>query len=172
MEKDKLEIVLEDVCDDLKALNNIVSEQRHQSGQLQQRFNLFEDRLKQLTNNPRADAEINALQAAVEAASNELKQLIAHQPQPIMRQWRFLLFPEHYSKEYYAAIFRLIMWMTLVCSGAFLFSLGKQALENSKEVKLIRLENDQYKNAWQYMYHRENKQGKKKDGWYLARAES
>ena len=84
------------------------------------------------------------------------------QSQPIIRHWRFLLFPEHYAKEYYTVIFRLIMWMTLVCSGAYLFSLGKQALEDLKEVKLRQLENDQYQNAWEYMYNRESKQGKKK----------
>jgi len=65
-------------------------------------------------------------------------------------------------KEYYTAIFRLIMWMTLACSATFLFSLGKQALENTKQVKLRQSENNWYKNAWEYMYNKESKQGKKK----------
>jgi hypothetical protein len=99
---------------------------------------------------------------AIETDLNEIKQLLLHQSEPVIKQWRFLLFPEHYSKEYYGVIFRLIMWMTLICSGALLFSLGRQALENSKEVQLRKLENDQYKNAWEYMYNKENKKGKKK----------
>jgi hypothetical protein len=41
--------------------------------------------------------------------------------------------------------------------GCFLFSLGKQALENAKEVKLRQLEANQYENAWQYMYDHETK---------------
>ena len=47
------------------------------------------------------------------------------------------------------------------------FFLGKQALDTVREIKLRQLENDQYKGAWEYMYERENKQGKKKmqDGW-------
>jgi hypothetical protein len=51
--------------------------------------------------------------------------------------------------------------------SCFLFSLGKQALDNAREIKLRQLENNQYKNAWQYMYEHENKQGKKKmeDAW-------
>lgn len=43
------------------------------------------------------------------------------------------------------------MCMTFVSTGAYPFVLGKQALENSKEVKLRQLENNQYKNAWEYM---------------------
>ena len=59
------------------------------------------------------------------------------------------------------------MWMTAVCIGIFLYSLGKQALKNSKEIKLKQLENNQYEKAWKYMYGKENKQGKKKmdDAW-------
>jgi hypothetical protein len=54
------------------------------------------------------------------------------------------------------------MWMTFVCMGTFLFTLGKQALENIKQINLKRLENDQYKNAWGYMYNKESNPGKKK----------
>jgi len=54
------------------------------------------------------------------------------------------------------------MWMTFICMDAFLFSLGKQALENAKEIRLRQMENSQYKNAWEYMYNQESKQGKKK----------
>ena len=54
------------------------------------------------------------------------------------------------------------MWMTFICMDAFLFSLGKQSLENAKEIRLRQMENSQYKNAWEYMYNQESKQGKKK----------
>jgi hypothetical protein len=101
----------------------------------------------------------------IEATINEALIKIQHnlsQQSPIIRQWRFLLFPEQYAKEYYKVIFRLIMWMTFASMGCFLFTLGKQALDNAKEVKIRQMEYDQYKDAWQYMYEHENKQGKKK----------
>ena len=49
----------------------------------------------------------------------------------------------------------------------FLFALGKQALKNTTEIKLRQMENNQYKNAWKYMYNKENRQGKRKmdDAW-------
>jgi len=47
-------------------------------------------------------------------------------------------------------------------------------LENYKEVQLRQLEANQYKNAWQYMYYQEGKQGKKKmdNLWQKAFSES
>lgn len=167
MEKEKVEIVLADILDELKTTNNIMQEQRQQIVQLQERTVAFEEKINRL--NELALPIINVKPAEVfpNTSLNEIKQLIQQHPQPIIRHWRFLLFPEHYAKEYYIVIFRLIMWMTLVCIGAFLFSLSSQALENSAEVKLRQLENDQYKNAWEYMYDKESKQGKRKmdDAW-------
>jgi hypothetical protein len=32
------------------------------------------------------------------------------------------------------------MWLTVVCIGVYLFSLGKTALENNKEVRLRQIE--------------------------------
>jgi hypothetical protein len=43
-----------------------------------------------------------------------------------------------------------------------MFSLGKQALDNAREVKIRQMEYDQYKKSWHYMYMHENKHGKKK----------
>jgi hypothetical protein len=165
MEKEKLEIVLEDILDELKTVNKVMQQHKQQTTELQERVLAFEEIIDKL--NPPIIPSIEPFEAAINAGIVELKQLIQQQPKHVTRQWRLLLFPEHYIKEYYTAIFRLIMWMTLVFTATFFFALGKQALENSKEVKLIQLKNDQYKNAWQYMYHKESKQGKKKmdDAW-------
>lgn len=113
------------------------------------------------------DIDINSVEVVINKASDEIKRLIQQQSRPVVRECRFLLFPEQHTKEYYTVIFRLIMWLTLVCMGVFLFSLSKQALENSKLIKLRQLENNQYKNTWKQLYNRENKQGKKKmdDAW-------
>ncbi len=66
------------------------------------------------------------------------------------------------TKEYYSVIFKLILWLTVVCTGTYLFTLVKQVLENAKEVKLRQLEANHYKNAWEFLYQQETKQGKKK----------
>lgn len=151
-----------------------MQEQRQQIVQLQERTFAFEEKINRLHELALSAINIKPAEIFPETSLNEIKQLIQQQSQPIIRHWRFLLFPEHYAKEYYTVIFRLITWMTLVCIGPFLFSLGKQALENSAEVKLRQLEDDQYKNAWEYMYDKESKQGKKRmdEAWKRSQEEN
>lgn len=162
MEKEKIEFVLEDMLDELRMTNNNMQEQKQQIAQLHQKVFAFEEKVSRENKADVPTVNTKPVEVAVTTASNEIKQLIQQQSRPVIRQWRFLLFPEHYAREYYAVIFRLIMWMILACMVVVLFSLGKQALENAKEVKLMQLENDQFKNAWEYMYKKESKQGKKK----------
>ncbi|MGN6213655.1 hypothetical protein [Parafilimonas sp.] len=162
MEKEKIEFVLEDMLDELKMINNSVQEQKQQITQLYQKVSAFEEKANQANKAETPTVNIKPVEVAITTASNEIKQLIQQQSRPVIRQWRFLLFPEHNAREYYTVIFRLIMWMTLACMVVVLFSLGKQALENAKEVKLMQLEHDQFKNAWEYIFKKEDKQGKKK----------
>jgi hypothetical protein len=167
MEKDKLELVLEDVLDELKTINNAMQEHKQQAVQLKEIFYAYEEKANELKQASSVSVDIKPMQSTINEALNKIQHDLNHQSRPIIRQWRFLLFPEQYAKEYYKVIFRLIMWMTFVCMVCFLFSLGKQALDNTREIKLRQLGNDQYKNAWEYMYDHENKQGKKKmeDAW-------
>jgi hypothetical protein len=171
MEKEKLEIVLEDILDELKTVNNLMHEQKQQTSQMQQRFFAFEEKINQLNEVTTPVVETKFIQDSINAAVNKMQLTVSELSRPVIRQWRFLLFPEHNAKEYYSVIFRLIMWMTFVCMGVYLFALGKQSLESAKEVKLMQLENDQYKHAWEYMYDHESKKGKKKmeDAWQKSR---
>ena len=136
METEKLEILLADMFDELKTLSNNMLEQKQQIAQLEEKVCDFEEKANQLNKATTTAIDIKPIEAIMNTTLDELKQLIQLQARPINREWRFLLFPANYSKEYYDVIFRLIMWMTPVCIGAFLFSLSKQALENSKEIKL------------------------------------
>jgi hypothetical protein len=167
MEKDKLELVLEDVLDELKTINIAVQEHKQQTVQLQEKFYAYEEKANEFKQVSSVVVDIKSIEATINEALIKIQQGLNHQSRPIIRQWRVLLFPEQYAKEYYKVIFRLIMWMTLVCMGCFLFSLGKQALDNAREIKIRQMEYDQYKNAWQYMYEHENNQGKKRmeDAW-------
>ena len=167
MEKDKLEIILEDILDELKSVNNGIREHKQQAIELQEKLVAFEEKISQIKQPASAVADLQPVQAALDEAVIKIQNGLSQQSRPLVRHWRFLLFPEHYAKEYYKVIFRLILWMTLASMGCFLFVLGKQALENAQEVKLRQLEYDQYKNAWQYLYEHETKQGKKKmhDAW-------
>lgn len=155
------ERVLEEVLEELKSINNSMQEQKQQTWQLQEKVEDFAKKLdgKELVAPP---VDTKPVQSIIMLAFAKIQQLVAEQPKPVVHERRFLLFPEQYGKEYYNIIFKLIMWMTVVCMGAYLFALGKQALENAKEVKLRELEADHYQNAWEYLYQQQTKQGKMK----------
>lgn len=161
MEKEKLEIVLEDMMDDLKTSNIMLQEQKQQGLQLEEKISTIALKLSQL-NLEKDSLKKQAVENIIVNAIDEIKKYIDQPPKPVIRQWRFVLFPEHYSKEYYRVIFRLIMWQTLVLTIVVLFMLGKQALENNMMLRLKQIENDQYKKACMFLYDKESKKGKKK----------
>ncbi|WP_018615939.1 hypothetical protein [Segetibacter koreensis] len=173
MENEKLDLVLSELWEDLKGVRQMIGEQKEQMQQLQQEVTNLRQKLEQkkLIVPP---IDTKPVQLIVTAAIAKVRQLVSEQPKPVIQERRFLLFPEYNAREYYKRIFRLIMWFTLVSMGTYLFVLGKQALENYKEVQLRQLEANQYKNTWQYMYHQEGKQGKKKmdNAWQKAFSES
>ena len=95
MEKEKLEILLADMFDDLRTLNNNMLEQKQQIAQMQDKVCEFE---KKVNKAAAPAADIKPIEAIINATSNELKQLIQQQSKPIIREWRFLLVPADYSK--------------------------------------------------------------------------
>ena len=63
MEKDKLEIVLEDILDELKSVNNDIREQKQQATQLQEKFVAFEEKINQIKQPASAVADLKPIQA-------------------------------------------------------------------------------------------------------------
>ena len=93
MEKEKLEIVLEGMLDELKTVNNKMQHYKQQTTELQERVFAFKERRDKL--NPSIIPFTKPLETAINAGIIELKQLIQQQPKPVTRQWHLLLFPEH-----------------------------------------------------------------------------
>ena len=161
MEKEKLEIVLEEVLEELKVVKSVVLEQKQQVWQLQERVGDVE---KNLNGNKLMASPVDTrpVQSIITVAFAKIERMVADQPKRVVHERRFMLFPEHNGKEYYSVIFKLIMWLTVVSMGTYLFALGKQALENRREVQLQQLESNHYQHAWELMYRQETKKGKKK----------
>src|SRR3989442_14020174 len=92
----------------------------------------------------------------------QVQATIMAQPKNIVRQLRILLFPEQNATEYYRLVFgRLLFWMMIFLTATYLFALSKQFIDNWAVIKEKQLEKTQYENAWNYLYERETKQGKK-----------
>lgn len=139
MEKEKLEIVLEEVLEDSKHLRGAVEELKQQNWQLNERIYDFEKKLDEMKlATPPVD--IGPIQGIVRVSFDRIRQLLLELPKTVVHEKRFLLFPEHLATEYYRIIFRLVLWLTLSIAITYLFALGKQAIHNSKEVKLRELD--------------------------------
>lgn len=129
----------EEVLEESKGLKNVVEELKQQVWQLGEKQADLEKKLDVIR--PVAPPVDTApVQGIVRVGFDRIQQLVAELPRPVVHEKRFLLFPEHHATEYYRIIFRVILWLTLAITVTYLFALGKQALENAKEVKLRELE--------------------------------
>ena len=120
MEKEKLEMVLEDIIDDLKTVSNLLQEQRQQGVELEEKVSLVEVKINQL-NQEKSFLHKEPVENIIADAIVEIKKSIEEKPQPIIRQWRLLLFPETYSKEYYCVYSGYYMGNACVCNCCSLY---------------------------------------------------
>jgi hypothetical protein len=139
MEKEKLEIVLEEVLEEFRSMRGAVEELKQQVWQLKERGENFEKKLESIK--PVAlSVETGPIQGIITVGLDRIQKVMAEQPKTVVHERRLLLFPEHYISEYYRVIFRLILWLTLASALYYLFILGRQTLQNVKEIRLRELE--------------------------------
>jgi hypothetical protein len=92
---------------------------------------------------------------------HKIKSAIEEQPKSVIRQFRILLFPEYGATEYYKLVFgRILFWMLIFLVATYLFTLGKQYM--NVIVKINKLENDNIRKAWKYLYKNNGKAVKDK----------
>jgi hypothetical protein len=151
MEKEKLEIVLEEVLEESKSMRGAVEELKQQIWQLKEKVEDFEKKMDGIK--PVAlPVDTVPVQGIIRLGFDRIQQLIEAQPKTVVQERRFLLFPEHHATEYYRVIFRLILWLTLSTAVYYLFTLGKQALQNAREVRLRELELTHAQSAFRPLY--------------------
>lgn len=151
MEKEKLEIVLEEVVEDSKNVRSAVEELKQEIWQLREKADDLEKKVDTMKVVP-PPVDTRPVQTIVRVSLDRIQQLIADQPKTVVHQKRFLLFPEHHATEYYRIIFRLILWLTLASAVYYLFALGKEALQNAKEIRLRELQLTHAKDAIPLLY--------------------
>ena len=96
---------------------------------------------------PPADTKV--LQAIIINGIQQIQQTVEAQPKPVIRQFRFLLFPEMYADQYYRIVFgRLLFWMMIFMLATYLYVLGKQGIESWVHLKQKETEMFQYNKAW------------------------
>lgn len=117
-------------------------------------------------------ADTKLMEAIVSAGIRQIQQTVEAQPKRVVRQFRLLLFPEHFAEQYYRIVFgRLLFWMMIFLLATYLFVLGKQGIESWERAYEKDSEANHAKSTFDYLYLHADKEGRKKmlDAWDKSR---
>jgi len=119
IEKDSLELVLNEFTEQQKDLAKQVGELKKSVALLEEKTGGFEKKLENIkVTSPPVD--IIPVQTVVSQGMNEIKKIIGEQPKNIIQSKRFLLFPEHNAGEYYSTVLRWILYVIIATYSFFL----------------------------------------------------
>jgi hypothetical protein len=132
--------------------------------------------LKELENiitNPDDSAQIAAIRQKIENVNSlpisdellqrldKIEKQLEKKPVPIIRQFRFLLFPESNQGQYYKIVFgRLIPWGIVFLAITYSFYLAKYGIEAWGNIRYNQ-QSEQCVKAWLYLNDHANKHVKK-----------
>jgi hypothetical protein len=147
----------EEQAQNTKALNDLITTVNVHSSTLQE--------LKEKIDKPKpviVTADTRPMQKAIDKGVTDIKLLVGSKPQPIIRKFQILLFPDQNAKLFYKIVFgRWVLFLLLMLLITRLYDFSVHWSDNQKEVQQKELENDHIKKAWYYLYEQENKAGKR-----------
>ena len=123
------------------------------------------DELNEKVDNPKpviVAADTRPAQEIMTKGVADMKIIVGTKPQPVVKKFQILLFPERDAKLFYKIVFgRWFLFLVLMLLIVNLYKFSIHWSDNQKEVKREELENDRIKKAWYYLYERENGNGKR-----------
>jgi len=157
MDSEILQSVLREILEEQKETKQAITKLTSRLEELGVKTDSFNEKLlRQKTIAPAADTRV--IQDVVKTGVEQIQEIISRQPKSVVRQFRFLLFPELYADSYYRIVFgRLLFWMMIFLVVTYLFMLGKQGIESGALIKQKEAEINPYKKAWIYLYQHEKK---------------
>ena len=158
MATEVFEIAIAQALEELQALKKSTAEQNQLIKKLIDKIEKSEEGYQQQG----AVIDQQSFPHLMQMFRDEVKRFINTQPKSAVRQIRILLFPEQNASEYYRLVFgRLIFWMMIFLISTYLFVLAQNCIKNWRTLKEKQLEQTGYKNAWEYLYQHESKQGER-----------
>ena len=163
MDSEILESVLKEILDEQKEAKQAITKLTSQLEELGVKVNGFNEKLgQQKIIAPPADTRV--IQHVLKTGLEQIRETVSQQPKSVVRQFRFLLFPEMYADNYYRIVFgRLLFWMMIFLVATYVFMLGKQGIESWALIQQKHVETNQYKKAWSYLYQHDKKVRQKMD---------
>ncbi len=167
METEIIESVLKEILEEQKAGLQVNRELSANIDNLTSKMEGVYQKLE-LQKAPLPPADTKLMQSIISTGIRQIQQTVEAQPKNIVRQFRFLLFPEQLAEQYYRIVFgRLLFWMMIFLLATYLFVLGKQGIQSWERVQEENLEANHARNAFDYLYKYAGKEDRKKmiDAW-------
>jgi hypothetical protein len=140
-----------------KAINDLINTVNTQAGTIRE--------LKDKIDNPKpvlVSADTRSIWEVVNKGITDIKLIVGSKPQPIIKKFQILLFPEQNAMLFYKIVFgRWFLCLVLMLSITCLYKFSVHWSDNQEQVQQRELETDRIKKAWFYLYDREDKVGKR-----------
>jgi hypothetical protein len=160
-EKETLQLVLEEhtqeQANNTKAVNDLVAAVNLLTGKVKG-FDEKMDKPKPII----VSADTRPIQEIMKKGLTDIKLTVGSKPQPVVKKFQLLLFPEQDAKLFYKIVFgRWFLFLILMLLIINLYNFSVHWSDNQKEVQRKELENDRINRAWYYLYEQEGKAGKR-----------
>ena len=88
----------------------------------------------------------------------DMKIIVGTKPQPVVKKFQILLFPERDAKLFYKIVFgRWFLFLVLMLLIQNVYNFSVHWSDSRKEVQLEQLGNDRINRAWYHLYEQEGK---------------
>ncbi len=135
MEKEIIETVLSEILEEIKIIHTENNTKENHVEKLIIKIQFWEEKIL-LAKNKTPEINLLPLQMELEKSEKRLEQIIITQPKNVIHKKQILLFPETGAREYYRIVFgRFFFWMMMFLLASYLFALGKQFINNWKQVE-------------------------------------
>lgn len=121
-----------------------------------------------------ARTDIAPLRGALHKGILDLKAALVERPQPIIRKFQVLLFPEQDAKLFYKIVFgRRMMWLAIMLMLNNIYKWSVHYTDVRSQIRREQLKNDQIREAWDQLYRDSSRVMKlKMEGIYRKKAGS
>ena len=147
MDEEIIKPVLMEILYEIKTIQEEIMQSETYDDDLKNKVPLIEEKLVSIS--MRTD-DTSIMVYEIESYLESIEKLIKEQPKEIILKRQILLFPEYNPGPYYKLVFgRILFWMFMFLLAYFLFSLGRQFIDNWRDIRqqeLIRKVQDSYQN--------------------------
>jgi hypothetical protein len=160
-EKETFQLVIEEYTQELANNTKVVTDQVAAVNALTAKVTELQAKVDQ----PKpviVSADTRPIQEIVKKGMTDMIITVGTKPQPVVKKYQILLFPEQDAKLFYKVVFgRWFLFLVLLLLTTDLYKFSVHWSDNQKEVQVKELENNRTIKAWHYLYGGVGKAGKR-----------